>query len=58
MNKNNLQYEQQNQIYKIINYNTSTMIAQIGIYEKDKFIKNQKIPFAQLPKKIKKLLKG
>jgi hypothetical protein len=58
MNKNNLQYEQQNQIYKVINYSPSTMMVQVGIYEKDKFIKNQKIPFAQVPKKIKKLLKG
>ncbi len=58
MNNNNLEYEQQNQIYKIISFNRSTLIANVGIYENDKFIKNQKIPFAQIPKKIKKLLKG
>ncbi|MEA1915370.1 MAG: malate dehydrogenase [Campylobacterota bacterium] len=52
----NLQYEQRNQLFKIISYNPTSMMVEVGIYEKETFIKTQKIPFAQVPKKIKKIL--
>lgn len=49
----NLFYEDRNQTIKLQNLKRSSMNIEVAIYEKDKFIKNNTIAFAHVPKKIK-----
>ncbi len=51
-----IKYEQDNKLYKIISFDSKKMIITVDIYEQEKFLKQEKLPFAHLPKKIKKIL--
>ena len=49
-------FEQDGKTYKINHLDQKSMTVQLQIYEKGEFIKDDKLPFAHLPKKIKKIL--
>lgn len=49
----NLMFEEREQTIKLLKFNKSTMNLDIAIFEKGEFIKNSKMVFAHLPKKLK-----
>ncbi|MCT7575843.1 malate dehydrogenase [Aliarcobacter butzleri] len=53
LSKENLFFEEKNQIIKLLNFRLDNMSLDIAIYEKDKLIKNSSMVFAHLPKKLK-----
>lgn len=53
LSKENLSFEERNQIIKLLNFRTDTMSLDVAIFEKEKFIKNSTMVFAHLPKKLK-----
>ena len=53
LSKENLSFEERNQTVKLLNFKIDSMILDIAIYEKEKFIKNSTMVFAHLPKKLK-----
>lgn len=46
-------YEDRSYTIKLLNLKKSSMNIEVAIYEKDKFIKNDTVAFAHIPKKIK-----
>ena len=53
LSKENFFFEERTQTIKLLNFKTQTMILDIAIYEKDKFIKNSTMVFAHIKKKLK-----
>lgn len=49
----NLMFEEREQTIKLLKFNKSTMSLDIAIFENGEFIKNSKMVFAHLPKKLK-----
>ncbi|QKF59459.1 hypothetical protein [Aliarcobacter lanthieri] len=49
----NLTFIQKDETIKLLNFNQNSMSLDIAIFKNDKFIKNSKIVFAHLPKKLK-----
>ncbi len=54
----NLSFEQNNMLLKLITFKLYNMSIDVNCYKDDKFIKNMNIPFAQIPKKLKSILKS
>ncbi len=54
--KEELSFIQNGLLMKIISFNRKKMVADLKCYKEDKFIKDSKINFAQLPKRIKIIL--
>ncbi|HJE02797.1 MAG TPA: malate dehydrogenase [Aliarcobacter thereius] len=50
---NNISYILNNETIKLLNFNPNSMILEVAIFNKDTFIRNSKVPFAHLPKKLK-----
>ena len=57
VNSMNIKYEEKNLTLQILFLNTQSMSVDLNVYDKDTFVENKTIPFAHLPKNIKKLLK-
>ena len=53
LSKDNLSFEERNQIIKLLTFKIDNMTLDISIFEKGKFIKNSTMVFAHLPKKLK-----
>jgi len=53
----NIKYEERNLTLQVLFLNTQSMTVDLNVYDKDTFIENKTIPFAHLPKNIKKLVK-
>ncbi|OCL82851.1 malate dehydrogenase [Arcobacter porcinus] len=49
----NISYVLNNETIRLLNFNQNSMFLEVAIFNKDTFIRNRKIPFAQLPKKLK-----
>lgn len=55
----NLSFEQNGMTMKIILFNKKNMTVDVNCYDKnDKFIKKMNIVYAQIPKKLKSILKS
>ncbi|RXJ93476.1 malate dehydrogenase [Malaciobacter molluscorum] len=53
LSKQNLSYEEKNQIIKILNLNQQSMNLEVSIFQNNEFIKKTTIAFAHIPKKLK-----
>jgi len=53
----NIQYEENDLLIKVLCLNTFNMTVDLKTFEKDIFVEDKTIPFAHLPKSIKKLVK-
>jgi len=53
----NIKYEEKNLTLQVLFLNTQKMTVDLNVYDKDTFIESKTIPFAHLPKNIKKLVK-
>jgi hypothetical protein len=49
----NIEFQKDNETFVLTSYNTNKMTLEAKVYEKDKFIRNQTIAFAHIPKKLK-----
>ncbi len=59
MIEQNLSFEQNGMNLKIISFNKKNMTVDVNCYDKsDKFIKKMNIVYAQIPKKLKAILKS
>ena len=52
-----IEYEQNNQIIKLKTFNKKNMTVDVSIWENGRFVNNNIIAFAHLPKSIKSLIK-
>jgi len=52
-----LLFKRDDYLYKLEYFKTTNMSIDTLCYKNDKFIKKENIPFAQLPKKLKKIIK-
>jgi len=52
-----LKFIREQYIYKLEYFKTSNMSIDTLCYKKDDFIRKENIPFAQLPKQLKKIVK-
>lgn len=49
----NLTFIQKDETIKLLNFNQNNMFLEIAIFKDGKFVKNSKIAFAHIPKKLK-----
>jgi len=57
--ENNLSFEQNGMVLKIIYFNKKNMSVDVNCYDKNnKFIKKMNVVYAQIPKKLKAILKS
>ena len=52
-----IQYEEKELTIKLLCLNTLSMTVDLKVYKKDTFVEDKTIPFAHLPKSVKKLVK-
>lgn len=52
----NLSFTQKDETIKLLNFNQNSMSLDIAIFKNEVFIKNSKMVFAHLPKKLKSKL--
>lgn len=52
----NLSFLQKDETIKLLNFNPNSMSLDISIFKDETFIKNSKMVFAHLPKKLKEKL--
>jgi len=52
-----LEFQEQKTLYKILKLKTTTMTVETQRYENNKYQDNFELPFAHLPKKLKKIIK-
>ncbi len=53
----NIRYVERDLTFQVLLLNTQSMTVDLNVYDKDTFIESKTIPFAHLPKNIKKLVK-
>lgn len=49
----NLSFIQKDETIKLLSFNQNSMTLEVAIFKDEKFIKNSKIAFAHIPKKLK-----
>ncbi|MEN8717970.1 MAG: malate dehydrogenase [Sulfurovum sp.] len=49
----NIEFQKNNETFVLTSFNTNKMTLEARVYEKDKFVRNQTIAFAHIPKKLK-----
>jgi hypothetical protein len=57
LKEQNLEFLQEGVLYKLKLFRPASMTVDVSVYEDGKFIKNDSIAFAHLPKNLKRILK-